>query len=434
MFQFATNDTTVDRVRMLLAENPFGPSGSIDEQLLATDLPLDLTRCKTLKEAMRIMREGGFDVVLLDTELFDEDFPEALHDAIRAADPASVVMIADEDDSRLTTALRAGATDFLMRDDVSAEALRRAAKLHGERRLAALERRLLYRIPSLMAETHDVRTGLTLAIAELCDGLGFSAGEVWLPRSAGMYRKAHWAGPVPAHQSFARRDVAREIPFEEGLVGRTWKLGEPVRADDLGSETPGRCELLARQVGLHAAIGMPLRHVGRPVGVMVLFAAALSYRTAALDALIVAAGQIGATLAGLVAEEELASASRQLDAAAQAVEGALIVLDDRDEILFASDDARRMLENGRPLAGRRLPELGWTISGGGSAEAEGSVPTEVIRTGESASAFIEVPNGEGGIRVPVDIGPLHGTSGDIRYAVCRVTASPASTNGAIFVA
>lgn len=421
MFRPATQESTAHIVRMLLVENPFGPSGSIDEQLLATDLPLELTRCKTLKEGMGILNQRDFDVVLLDTELFEADFPEPLYDAVRAADHASVVMIADGDDSRLTAALRAGATDFLMRDDVSAEALRRASRLHAERRLAALERRLLYRIPSLMAEMHDIRTGLTLAVAELCDALDFAVGEVWLPRGARMHRTAYWAGPVAAHQSFARQDADHGLTLDDGVAGRAWQLCEPVRMDDLEESSLGRRELLARQVGLRAAIGVPIRHIGRPVGVIVLFAEErLPGRAEELDALTVAADQIGATLAGLLAEEELAAATRQLEAVALAIDGGLVVLDDRDEILFASRDVERMFgDGGRPLASRRLSDLGWVIAGDDSSRDGESVPNTVIRTGESLAAHIEVPTVEGKARVSVEVVPIRGRAGDIRHVACR---------------
>ena len=422
MFRIATEESTGQTVRMLLVENPFGPSGSIDEQLLATDLPIDLVRCKTLIEGMRMLSRKDFDVVLLDTELFDADFPEPLHDTIRAAGQASVIMVARSDDSMLTAALRAGATDFLMHGEVDVEALERASRLHAQRRLAALERRLLYRVPALMAETHDIRTGLTLAIAELCDALACSTGEVWLPEDDRMRRMAYWAGPVPAHQSFARRDVGHGIAFDEGIVGQTWQLCEPVSADDLKEAPTGRRELMARQVGLHAAIGVPIRHIGRPLGVIVLYAeSGLPFRAEELDALTVAADQIGATLAGLLAEEGLAAANRRLEAVALATEGALLVIDDRDEILFASENAERVLAKGSgPLAGRRLPELDWVISGDdGSPDGE-SVPTKVIRSGKSRAARIEAPSGHGEAPLSVEVVPVRGTQGAVRHAVCRL--------------
>lgn len=420
MYRIATHEPDVDTVEMLLVENPFGPSGSIDEQLRATDLPIELTRCKTLREGMRILGARDFDVVLLDTELFDADFPEPLHDAIRAAGQASVVMIANDDDARLTAALRAGATDFLMRDDVSAEALQRASRLHAERKLAAIERRLLYRVPSLMAETQDIRTGLTLAVAELCDALGFAVGEVWLPGEEQMHRSAYWAGPVPAHQSFARSDADQGIAFDDGIAGRCWQLCETVCADDLKEAPSGRRELLARQVGLHAAVGVPIRHLGRPIGVIVLFAEEALPRAEELDALMVAADQIGATLAGLLSEEKLDAVSRQLDAVTMAVEEGLVVLDDRGEILFASRNAERVLSGSdRTLAGQKAPELGWTTSGPLSDEG-GSVSERVIQTRESQRASLEAPTADGRVTVTVDVVPLHGTTGGVRHVAYRL--------------
>ncbi len=118
---------------------------------------LSISHAATLKEALRYMAEGTFEIVLLDLMLPDSGGLETV-DAVRGAagDATIVVLTSLHDEDAALQALARGAHDYLFKSELDFQRLRRTVRYAMERRRAAAGeselRRLQATLDSLATE------------------------------------------------------------------------------------------------------------------------------------------------------------------------------------------------------------------------------------------------------------------------------------------
>lgn len=127
--------------RVLLVEDNPGDARLIEEELAeAAPSAFDLTWVERLKDGLSTLEEDGTDVVLLDLSLPDStglDTVQRVHDASPGA--PIVVLTGFEDEALGTRAVRGGAQDYLVKDQVDGDRLARAMRYAIERREAQEE-------------------------------------------------------------------------------------------------------------------------------------------------------------------------------------------------------------------------------------------------------------------------------------------------------
>jgi len=130
-----------DRISILLFEDNQLDANLVSEYLELVGLESNLVLSKRLEEGLEQARTGAFDVILLDLSLPDSRGIDTLK-AIREVARESVVIVltGSEDDALSLEALQAGAQDYLFKDKLNAEVLRRSIQYSIER--ANLVRRL----------------------------------------------------------------------------------------------------------------------------------------------------------------------------------------------------------------------------------------------------------------------------------------------------
>lgn len=238
-------------------------------------VPVVCTVRGCLDTAVRFVEERRPDIVLFDLDLEDGDWYEGLPDLIAAAGPSPVIAIGDDGDERATGALRAGAMDFVSRASLGRLSVHRTLEELRQRHLFSIERRLLNRLPVLLAKNDDLPTVLTLALAEICRATGWRLGEAWLPADDDeqcLRRTASWASALPNRHDFEA--VSREMLFGpgEGLPGRVWASMRPIWLEDVSRCTWYQRGIPAYSAGLRTALGIPVAFNGRPVAVFVVYA------------------------------------------------------------------------------------------------------------------------------------------------------------------
>jgi PAS domain S-box-containing protein len=136
-------------ISVLLVEDNATYAGLIQEYLReADDALVDVTRTDRLSAAFRRLAERAFDVILLDLNLPDSDGLDTFT-RLRAAAPRTPVVILSGLDDRAVAAktVRAGAQDFLVKDEISptllGRALRYAIERHRAEQILAERERLL---------------------------------------------------------------------------------------------------------------------------------------------------------------------------------------------------------------------------------------------------------------------------------------------------
>ncbi len=133
------SDTRASRV-LLVEDNP-GEARLVRETLAAREPgPFEITHCTCLRDALESLARGSIDVVLLDLGLPDSQGLETCRRIHRAAPLIPIVVLTHQDDVGLE-AIRAGATDYLSKQQAAGALLSRALRFAIERQ--ALVRRLL---------------------------------------------------------------------------------------------------------------------------------------------------------------------------------------------------------------------------------------------------------------------------------------------------
>jgi len=129
---------SLERMRVLLVEDNPGDARLIRIYLAeAGAAAFDLAHADKLAEGIRRAREGDFDVVLLDLSLPDASGLEAvtkMHEAVATC--PIVVLTGLNDEAVALEAVRKGAQDYLVKDQISSALLVRAMRYAVERKRA----------------------------------------------------------------------------------------------------------------------------------------------------------------------------------------------------------------------------------------------------------------------------------------------------------
>jgi len=129
-------------MRLLLLEDNDGDARLLREAAAEVEDPrLDVERVATLAEGLDRLEAGPVDAVLLDLVLPDSRGLDTVRPVVKRAGGAPVVILTGLADTGLTTAaLREGAQDYLVKDDLSAELLGRSLRYAIERKRAEAAR------------------------------------------------------------------------------------------------------------------------------------------------------------------------------------------------------------------------------------------------------------------------------------------------------
>ncbi len=137
------NDPNSEPIVVLLVEDDDGDALLVEELLTESVTPMTVVRARSADEAAAA-RE--VDCILLDLGLPDVDGFSALESLIRRRDsPAVVVLTGRAATGHGLRAVAAGAQDYLVKGDITAEALVRAVRYAIERRRAQSQERALFR-------------------------------------------------------------------------------------------------------------------------------------------------------------------------------------------------------------------------------------------------------------------------------------------------
>lgn len=122
----------------------------------------ECARVRTLAEGVNELDSGAFDVILLDLGLPDAFGMEAIEQIIELGLSIPVVVLTGNDDAEVgVEAMRIGASDHLVKNEISADSLPRAVRYAIERRARELSERALDRMKANDAVLKSIRSMLT---------------------------------------------------------------------------------------------------------------------------------------------------------------------------------------------------------------------------------------------------------------------------------
>jgi diguanylate cyclase (GGDEF)-like protein len=148
-------------IAVLVVEDDRGEASSVQSMLERSDAPrFEVVQAASVEEALRMLLERSYDALLLDLTLPEGLGIDALMRAkVAAADAPIVVLGAEPSDEEALQVLRAGAQDYLAKEECNARLLARTISQAVERHRIRSEL-LAARQREHFAATHDALTGL----------------------------------------------------------------------------------------------------------------------------------------------------------------------------------------------------------------------------------------------------------------------------------
>jgi signal transduction histidine kinase/DNA-binding NarL/FixJ family response regulator len=230
-----------------------------------------------IKEAMKRLSEGSFDLVLLSLLPPDTYGLETVKKIRRAAPDVPVVILTGLNDEQLALkATREGAQDYLLKDQIDNEILLRSIRYAIERKRHEKQihehqsrQAALHQIHLAVTSTLDLRTRLNLLLERIADYYPqYGATAVCLRNQEnGDYE-------TPASRNLAtseREKTSHESAYDKGLIDAVARARAPLAITDIQND-PSLCRPdFARRNGLVSYLGVPLSVRDELIGVLSIY-------------------------------------------------------------------------------------------------------------------------------------------------------------------
>jgi PAS domain S-box-containing protein len=142
-----------------------------------------------------------------------------------------------------------------------------------KRRRAEERLNLLQSISMEVAAAIDVTNALEVVLQRICEKTGWAIGQAWVPRQGGAVLECSpaWFPGVGGLAKFRATSEEIRFPPGVGLPGRVWASKQPVWIVDVTLDTNFPRADVAREVGLKAALGIPILVRGEVLAVIEFF-------------------------------------------------------------------------------------------------------------------------------------------------------------------
>lgn len=216
----------------------------------------------------------------------------------------------------------------------------RVGSVDADRRPSTL--RIVADLALAVSQSEDMSQAIGIVLDRLCTETGWPYGEVWIPTADQRLELSPvWSGSRPA---LARLHAAsRELSLApgQGVPGRVWKSARPTWVKRLERSRSFARAALARELGLHSGLGVPVMAGREVVGVLMFLDTRPWERNLASSGMVIrVASLLGAPLIRLRTEGALRRAKLSLE---QEVE-------ERTRALKESEAAQRAIVETAPDA------------------------------------------------------------------------------------
>ena len=181
-----------------------------------------------------------------------------------------------------------------------------------ERKQGEAEIKFLHSITQAIFESLDFHAALRVAIQKVCEATGWDFGEAWVPRGDGSVLECSSAWYSKTESLVPFRNASETLTFLPGigLPGRVWLSQKPEWRRDVSADSHQvylRARL-AKEVGLKAALGIPLLTTKGVIAVLVFYMFESRDEDQRLIELISASTELGLMIQRKQAEGEIRKA------------------------------------------------------------------------------------------------------------------------------
>jgi diguanylate cyclase (GGDEF)-like protein/PAS domain S-box-containing protein len=220
-----------------------------------------------------------------------------------------------------------------------------------ERKRAEDESRLMQVITLAVSESGDLNSALEVVLRKVCEATGWILGEAWTPhadRAVLEISPAYYCSDS-ALEKFRVVSASYTFASGAGIPGRVWKSRQPVWIKDVTRDTDLPRASAAREIGLKAAMGIPVLAGEEVVAVLVFFMRESRKEDERQIQLVSAAAtQLGAVMQRKRAEEVLRVSESRLRAIVDAEPECVKIMTADGELVQMNAAGLAMLEVDRP--------------------------------------------------------------------------------------
>jgi PAS domain S-box-containing protein len=182
-----------------------------------------------------------------------------------------------------------------------------------KRQRAETRLKLQYTTTRVLSEAANPCEAIPGVLKAVCETLGWQVGAMWEvdPRSNFVNCIDVWRSSEPRLEEFETITRQATFPRGVGLPGRVWEGGAPTWIADVVNDGNFPRAPMAQQVGLHGALGFPIKRAGEVLGVMEFFSGQIEQPDEELLQLLSA---IGAQIGQFVQRTQMERALRDSEA------------------------------------------------------------------------------------------------------------------------
>jgi PAS domain S-box-containing protein len=184
-----------------------------------------------------------------------------------------------------------------------------------ERRRAEEQVSLLQAITAEVSVAPDLVTALGVVLRRVCETTGWILGQSWIPRTdkTALECSPAWFAAADGLEQFRLGSVNARLPLGVGLPGRVWLSQQAVWVKDVTADDNFPRAVLAREVGLKAALAIPIIAGGEVMAVIEFFMPDLQSEDERLVKVITAvAAQLDLVIERKHAEDQLRNTQAEL--------------------------------------------------------------------------------------------------------------------------
>jgi PAS domain S-box-containing protein len=231
----------------------------------------------------------------------------------------------------------------------------------AERRRGMERKSALHAVTQILADAATLSDATPRIIQSVCNTLGWQIGAIWqLDRDASVLKcSGVWHVGSASLPAFERVTSERTFDKGIGLPGRVWASGEPAWIPDVVKDANFPRAAIARQEGLHAAFGFPIRLGEELCGVIEFFSPQIRQPD---DDLLKMMGTIGIQIGQFIErrrrDEEVRRSEARKTAVLEAALDGIVTVDHEGMIVEFNPAAEKMFGRSRGEAiGRPLVDL-----------------------------------------------------------------------------
>jgi sigma-B regulation protein RsbU (phosphoserine phosphatase) len=184
----------------------------------------------------------------------------------------------------------------------------------SERKRAEQESRLLQSISLAVHAAPDLNTALVVVLQTVCETAGWTLGQAWLPSQDRLTLECSPACHQTEEDLLPFREASEKLKLEpgQGLPGKVWSARAPVWIRDISHSKDAPRARVAEQVGILAAVGIPVMAEDQTVAVIEFFLREMRDQDERMTKLFSAiAAQVGGVIGRKRAEQELRETEEQ---------------------------------------------------------------------------------------------------------------------------